>query len=268
MKILTVIVNYGTEQLHFLEKMICSLKSFKKYKVFIVVHSNISIKINGIDELKIFNLDDYKLLPLTCRKTIWEKKDNYDLLCYSENDLLLREIHFDKHIEYEKILPKNRISGLIRYEFDGKKKYYPDYHGDFDWKFNSIEKFNNKYFAHFTNLHQGCFIVTKSQLKSIGAKFDFSELVKDEIPLIYKLKMKISKKLNLKVKKYYIYDDMCKTCTDLYQYGGMKKVICISEFSENLIHHLPNIYINGEKGRKKLRSKQGRMNAALKKMLP
>ena len=118
MKILAVIVNYGTEQLYFLEQMIFSLKNFEKYDVHIIVHSNIKINIGNIDELKIIKLDDYKFLPMTCRDKIWKNQNEFDLFFYSENDLLIKEIHFDKHLEYEKILPKNRISGLIQYEFE------------------------------------------------------------------------------------------------------------------------------------------------------
>lgn len=267
MKILAVIVNYGVEQIEYLDQLICSLKSFNNYKVHVVLHSNIDINIDGIDEIKIFKLNNYKLLPSTCRKTIWENKDLYDLFYYSENDLLVKEIHFDKHLKYENILPKNRISGLIQFEYDGLKKYFPAYHGNFDWKYNSIEYYGDKVFAHFKNLHQGSFIVTNRQLNLLGAKFNFNELVEDKIPITYKIKKKFFEMLNKKIDKYYIYDDMCKTCTDLYQYGGMKKLICISDFEDNLIHHMPNIYINGDKGRKKLRSEQLRMDEALKKML-
>ena len=47
----------------------------------------------------------------------------------------------------------------------------------------------------------------------------------------------------------------------------MKKLICISEFEDNLIHHLPNLYIEGLKGRNKLMSDSARMNSALNQLL-
>ena len=40
------------------------------------------------------------------------------------------------------------------------------------------------------------------------------------------------------------YSVKCKVNTDIYQFCGMKKVICVSEFDKNLIHHLPDRYIN------------------------
>ena len=43
-KILAVIVNYGEEQLGYLEQVIEQFNSFKNYNVEVVVHTNMSIK--------------------------------------------------------------------------------------------------------------------------------------------------------------------------------------------------------------------------------
>ena len=73
------------------------------------------------------------------------------------------------------------------------------------------------------------------------------------------------------------YSVKCKVNTDIYQFCGMKKIICISDFEDNLIHHLPNVYINGDDGyvnndgtiskRTKQRSEELRMTNALNKLL-
>lgn len=265
-KVLAVIVNYGEEQLGFLEHMVKSLKSFKKYSVTVIIHSNIPLTLSGVDEVKIFNLEDYRFLPATCRESIWDNRDKFDLFFYSENDLMIKEPHFDNFLLYNKILPKNRIAGLIRFEEESNQKFYPDYHANFDWKYNSVEKFEGKVFAHFTNLHQASFILTKNQLLKVGNRIDFRSLVKDKVPIYYKVKRKIRYWLGLKTKKYYIYDVLCKTCTDVYQYGGLKKVICISEFEENLIHHMSDVYASGTKGNNLLEADEERMIDALKKM--
>ena len=47
----------------------------------------------------------------------------------------------------------------------------------------------------------------------------------------------------------------------------MKKLICISEFENNLIHHLPDIYIKGERGRNSLGSSEFKMYNSLKRLL-
>lgn len=267
-KILAVLVNFGDEQIYYLEQVVKELKSFIKYNVTVIVNSNIDLNIEGIDKVNIFELNNYQLLPLTCRTTIWNNKDQYDIFLYGENDHLFTEKHIDKHISYSKNLPKNRISGLIQYEKDVTGKYYPAYHADFEWDFNSVEIYGGKKFAHFTNLHQASFILTKYQLVKIGRKIKFKELVFDyEYTTIGKFRRKLEKAFGLKTERINKYSVKCKVNTDIYRYGGMKKLICISEFEDNLIHHLPNLYIEGLKGRNKFRSDSERMDSSIRKLL-
>lgn len=245
-KILVVIVNYGEEQLQYLQQVINELKSFTKYKVSIVVHSNINLpNVKGIDLLNVIQMDDYEYLPMTCRQTIDQESDNFDYFIFTENDHLWKEHHIDKYIEYKSILPKDRIAGLIQYEENETGRYYPAYHWIYDWDYNSIEEYDGKKFAHFTNVHQACFIISKEQLNKIKEQHNFSQFLAPDTQ----------------------YSSKCRTNTDIYRYAGMKKLICISEFEDNLIHHLPNIYINGDKGRSKLRSDNDKMKNSLKKLL-
>lgn len=264
-KILAVLVNYGNEQLDYLEQVVKGLKNFTKYNVTVIVNSNIDIDIEGVDKVNVYKLNDYQLLPLTCRTIIWNNKDEYDVFIYGENDHLFTEVHVDNHLSYSKILPKNRITGLIQFEENETGKYYPGYHLDFEWEFNSIEIYNDKKFAHFSNLHQATFILTKDQLKRVGKKINFKELVENK--RTKEIKLKLKKKLGFNVTRSNLYSVKCKVNTDVFEFGGMKKLICISEFEDNLIHHLPNIYIDGIKGRNKFRSDANRMNMALKKLL-
>lgn len=266
LKVLAVLVNFGEEQLEYLQQVVAGLKAFNKYIVKVVVQSNIPINIDGIDKVNIIELEDYQLLPLTCRKVIWDNRNNYDLFLYGENDLLFKEVHLDNHINYIEILPKNRITGLLRYEESNKGIYYPDYHLDFEWDFNSVETHQGKVFAHFTNTHQATFILTKQQLLKVGQKINFIELY-NEHTFFSRVKNKLKKILGLKVPRQNKYSVKCKVNTDVYDYGGMKKLICISEFEDNLIHHLPNIYIDGLKGRNKFRSDSDKMDNAIQKLL-
>ena len=247
--ILAVIVNYGTEQLNYLQQVVNELKSFKKYNVTVVVHSNITLdEIDFIDHVNVIKLENYQLLPMTCRQTINQEADNFDYFIFSENDHLWKEHHIDKYIEYSEILPENRIPGLIQYEEDETGRYYPAYHAYYDWDYNSVEEFGGKKFAHFTNVHQASFVISKELLNRIKETKDFNQFFGQDQ-----------------------YSVKCKTNTDIFLHSGMKKVICISEFEDNLIHHLPNIYINGGPGeveyRVKQRSEESRMQDALKRLL-
>ena len=265
--ILAVLVNYGLEQVSYLEQVVAGLKSFENYKVTVIINSNVPLSIYNVDEVNVLTLEDYQLLPLTCRKIIWDKRNDYDLFIYGENDHLFLEKHIDNHVEYSKILPKNRITGLIQYEEDDASgKHYPGYHCDFEWDFKSVETYKNKKFAHFSNLHQATFILTQAQLLKIGRRINFEKLFFENAFLV-KLKRKIRKKLGLKLERENIYSVKCKVNTDIYKYGGMKKMICITDFENNLIHHLPNLYIEGKNGRNKLSSDSNRMNESLDKLM-
>tara|TARA_R110001606_G_scaffold85167_2_gene193304 strand:- start:427 stop:1194 length:768 start_codon:yes stop_codon:yes gene_type:complete len=252
--ILAVLVNYGEEQLNYLQEVIDGLRSFEKYDVYIKVHSNIELPtITGTSSIHVIELNDYQLLPLTCKTSIWNHKDDFDVFIFGENDHLFHEHHVDKYLEYVNILPKDRIAGLIQYEENETGKYYPAYHGPYDWDYKSVEVHGDKKFAHFTNLHQATFILTKEQLSDIGEQYDFTQFFGQSH-----------------------YSVKCKVNTDVYQFCGMKKMICISDFEDNLIHHLPNVYIDGAEGyvkddgtignRAKQRSGEVRMINALTKL--
>lgn len=243
-KVLAVLVNYGEDQLQYLKQVVNELKSFQKYDVSVVVNSNIPLDIEGIDLVNVIQLDNYQLLPITCRQVIWDHKDDFDVFLFGENDHLFKEYHVDKHLEYASFLPKDRITGLIQYEENEIGKYYPAYHAHYDWDYSSVEEYNGKKFAHFDNIHQATFILTKEQLHTIGAKFDFTQFFGPSR-----------------------YSEKCKVNTDIYQFGDWKKVICISDFEDNLIHHLPNIYIKGELGREAFSAPSSKMEKALKKLL-
>lgn len=267
-RVLAVLVNYGEEQLSYLEQVVIELKSFKKYEVYIIVQSNIPLDIDGIDEINVVRLDDYQLLPLTCRTVIWDRRNDFDLFLYGENDLLFLEKHLDKHLEYSQVLPPNKLTGLLRFEINDKDAvYFPDYHLDFEWDFSSVEVHNNKIFAHFNNVHQATFILTQKQLLKVGKHIDFNKLVIEKRNFFQKAKRRLKKQFNLPVQPVTKYSVKCKVNTDIYEFGGMKKLICISEFKDNLIHHLPNLYINGDKGRLQLRSDEFKMNKAIELML-
>jgi hypothetical protein len=267
-KILAVLVNYGDEQIDYLEKVVDQLKQFEKYEVTVIINSNIPLEIKGADKVNVIKLDDYQLLPLTCKTVIWDNKDNYDIFIYGENDHLFLEKHVDNHLKYSKVLPKNRMPGLVQYEEDNNQLYYPGYHSGFEWDFDSVEVYGNKRFAFFNNVHQATFIITKEQLLKVSQKTKFTELVnEDDSKAISFIKRGIKKIFKIDLSPIKLYSEKCKVNTDVFLYGGMKKMICISEFEDNLIHHLPNLYIQGSKGRKKFSADSMRMTEAINKLM-
>jgi hypothetical protein len=246
--VLVSIVNYGEEQLEYLQKVVDSIKSFKKYDTTVLITSNVNLDgvIHSADHfVYITELPTWELLPLMARRVLVNYRNKFDYYLYTENDHLWQEHHVDNYIRYESILPVNYISGLIQYETDGVQNYYPAYHAHYDWDYNSVEEFGGLKFAQFTNQHQASFLISNDKFETINNNFNLNEFYSQDQ-----------------------YSIKCKVNTEIYKYSRYKKVICISEFDDNLIHHLPNVYIHGDgKVRIKQRSDSERMNNALKKLL-
>ena len=87
MKILVVLLNFGTSQLKYLEQVLNEYKSMD-YSLDIIIHSNIPLAYKNI-EVKVFQFKDDRQLQFTTRQTIYDNKDKYDLFIFSENDLLI-----------------------------------------------------------------------------------------------------------------------------------------------------------------------------------
>ena len=233
MKILAVIGNYGKEQLNYLNQIIIELKSFKKYDVTVIVNSNIEIDNPLIDQVNIPKVSDNKLILASCGQVIYDNMNKYDGYIFSENDMLWKEHHLDNHFKYSAVLPENRIPGLIRYEIDpnGNRTSYVDFHCN-NWKSSSKETYDKYKFCQVNNVHQGCYFLTNKQLNYASAhnRDHFTTATRSSSG----------------------YGILESSNTDLFDFSNWEKVICISEFESNIIHHMPNIYVVGANGRKRL----------------
>ena len=102
----------------------------------------------------------------------------------------------------------------------------------------------------------------------VASNINFEKLVKFRFDYWLNTRLNSFRKLFKKpIKEPFRYSVKCKVNTDVYDFGGMKKLICLSEFEDNLIHHLPNLYIEGIKGRRKFNVDEQQMQESLKKLL-
>lgn len=246
MKILVAIVNYGEEQLSYLDKIVSEYKSMS-YDVDIVIHTNPGIKHFDTDlysdiiklEYKLntpiklsdgrtWTMTSYQELPWTTRQTLYLGKDDYDFFIFTENDHLITESHIENHIKISKILPDDRIAGLIQYEEYEKGRFYPAYHGKFKWDYDSVEQYGEYIVAHFGNVHQASFLLTKKQHDKVIK--ELPDYLTDNIRKVpYSVKPRVN--------------------TDIYTHGGMKKVLPISHWEDFHVYHLPNVYYKKNSGR-------------------
>jgi len=221
MKILVAIANYGTKNLVFVKKLLDQYRTFT-FDVDIVVFSNIE-KNFGEDVEVVVGLPtkDPWSLPFAHRALFAERQDDYDLFIYSEDDTEIKESHVKSFLLVTPIIPRDKISGFIRYEVskDGIV-CFSSVHSTFYWDPYSVFRSSIYTFARLTNDHSACFILTREQLKRCISSGGF--LVEPHAGR---------------------YDMLCSAATDPYTQCGMEKVICISHLRDFCLHHLPNAYL-------------------------
>lgn len=228
LRLLVAIPNYGTDNIEYLQQVVNELCAFKNYEVNIVIHSSVPM-VFGHEQVTVqFHENppngDWINLAWECRKTIYENRDAYDLFLYNENDQLVTERNVDAFLKVSEVLPEDKIAGFIRYEDHEGQRFYPDFHRKYVWKPESVFSVGEYTFAHFTNLHQGSFLVTARQLER-------AIMSAGPLEFCYKNGRMWSSP----------YDNLARVSTDLYD-TGFEKVIPVSHFDDFLIHHLPDKY--------------------------
>ena len=221
LKLLVSIANYGNSQLSYLQQVVREFQSYSPaFSVDIIVHSNIELPIEGITVKIIKNLPDWWELPFIARKVIYDKRNDYDLFIFNENDHLITQSNVEAFLDLSKSVPSEFIIGFFQYECGNGTRYFPAYHGLFRWQKTSAILFGSAVFARFTNHHQASFLVTRQQLLKAVKNIDF-----------------------FKENKFSRYKRADRVGADMYYLAGFTKLICLSRFSDILIHHLPDKYL-------------------------
>jgi 2-polyprenyl-3-methyl-5-hydroxy-6-metoxy-1,4-benzoquinol methylase len=222
MKILVAIASYGTNNDRYLNQLVSEYRSMP-FEVDIVVLSNIAKPAGPSVEVVVVDLEGKNpwSLPFPHKQIFADRKNDYDLFLYSEDDTLVTEKNIRAFVEVSTALPEGEIPGFLRFEQnpDGSKNF-PEIHGRFYWDSQSVRSRGGYTLAHFTNEHAACYLLTRSQLE--GAIQSGGFLVGPH---------------------QHNYDLLCTAATDAYTQCGFKKLICISRIDEFLIHHLPNKYV-------------------------
>lgn len=221
------IASYGTRNDGYLSQLVNEYRSMP-FDVDIVVLSNIrKIPAPGVECVVVDLRDkDPWSLPFPHKQIFANRLSDYDLFIYSEDDTPMTERNIRAFLEVSEALPENEIAGFLRFEkdIDGGTNY-PEVHGHFHWDPQSVRARGRYTFAHFTNEHSACYILTQQQLKRAIESGGF--LVEPH---------------NRK------YDLLCTAATDPYTQCGFEKVVCISHLNDFLVHHLPNKYAGSRFG--------------------
>ena len=220
-RLLVAIASYGSSNDRYLERIINEYRSMA-FAVDIVVLSNIDKRAKfGTDCIVGTPSRNPWSLPFAHKKLFTERRDQYDLFIYSEDDILVTERNISAWLEVMRVLPENEIAGFLRVEYgeDGRRNY-PDVHAHFHWDAASVRRRGDYVLAHFTNEHAACFIMTREQLRGAlrSGRFDVA-------PHEGK------------------YDLLCTAATDPYTQCGLTKLIPVSHLEEFTVHHMSNKYV-------------------------
>ena len=221
MKILVAIANYGKKNRAFAEQLIENFRNFQA-DVDIVVLSEADKSFGEDVEVRVgLPTNNPWSLPFAHRDLFAERKNDYDVFIYTEDDTEILEQHVIRFLEVTEQLPKNMLAGFIRYEIGpDNKSYYSTVHGHYHWDVGTLFRIGEWVFSRYTNDHSACFILTRQQLVQCIESGGF--LVQPhEGP----------------------YDMLCSAATDPYTQCGFTKVLCVSHIEEFSLHHLPDIYL-------------------------
>lgn len=227
LKLLACIPNFGTHQKQYLDKVLYEYEKFDKVDVDVVLFStdkfDNTFNINLTQ--KIFDKSIGIKLSEQPRLYSFENIDKYDLFMHQENDTLITEKNILSFIEGQKVLDdiydKNSfIHAFIRYEMKegDSEKYFID-NAVCAGCHKSVKLKDD--LVHFYNVHQGGWLVNKSQLTDLGKR---------------------GIKYGLSLEDY---------CSNFYystswpgSKNGIDKKIHKEFIDGSCIYHLPNKYIN------------------------
>lgn len=159
-------------------------------------------------------------LPFAHKPLFADNVERYDLFIYSEDDIGVTESHLRAFLKATQVLEQDEIAGFLRYEKDqAGATWMPDAHSMFHWEPDSVAASGGALFAKYTNEHSAFYVMTQFQLKKSIASGGF-------LRAPYEGK----------------YDMLCAAATDPYTSCGLRKMVCISDLDNFIVHHMSDRY--------------------------
>ena len=220
MRALVAIASYGEKNLAFLRQLISTYQAMPM-DVDIVVLSEAPKQLpSDVQVLVGLPSKNPWSLPFAHKTLFAERVDQYDLFIYSEDDIGVSKGNIESFLRATEILGDDEIAGFLRYEKGPTGEVWmPDAHSMFRWKPDSVFERAGHVFAEFTNEHAAFYVLTQAQLRRAIASGGF-------LRAPYEGK----------------YDMLCAAATDPYTSCGFRKVVCISDLPNSMVHHMSDRY--------------------------
>jgi len=222
-RLLVAIASYGEKNMHFLKQVIRNYQNMAMAVDVVVVSEAPKDLGNGVRVQVGLPSKNPWSLPFAHKDILAKAVDSYDLFVYSEDDLGVSEANIKAFLRATAELKPDEIAGFLRYEVDQSGAWLlTEPWGHYHWKTESVRRRGAYTVAEFTNEHAGFYILTQTQLKRAIASGGF---------------------LREPYTGRYSWPETA--ATDPYTSCGFRKVICISDIDDFLIHHMPNRYADG-----------------------
>ena len=221
MRVLAVIAHHGTKNRPFLLRMLQSFDRMEHDVDVVVVCEEPKDLPSKVEQVVGLPSEDPRSLPFAHRSIFVDRADDFDLFVYSEDDTLIEQRHLDRYIELQRQLPDDMITGFMRFEEhpDGSRSY-STIHSHYRWLPSSVRRIGDLTFARFTNDHAACYALTREQLHRAIASGGF--LVESHTGR---------------------YGMLETAATDIYTQCGLTKLLCVEHIEDQLVHHMPNVYL-------------------------
>lgn len=221
-RVLACIAHHGDKNRQWLLAMLASFEQMRyDVDVVVVAEADKPGLPDGVDLRVGLPSSDPWSLPFAHHAVFRQYIDDYDIFVYSEDDTLIEERHISAFIELNDVLPDDLIPGIQRYEVDHSgERSYCSVHSHYRWLPESVTTYSDLTFARFTNDHGGCYIATRAHLeRGLRAGALAGEPYAGR------------------------YDMLVSAATDLYTRAGLTKVFCLERIDDQVVHHLPNVYL-------------------------
>jgi 2-polyprenyl-3-methyl-5-hydroxy-6-metoxy-1,4-benzoquinol methylase len=219
---LVAISSYGEKNLEVLKGIIQTYRSMTM-EVDVVVVSE-APKDLGSEVQVVVGLParNPRSLPFAHKRIFAENVDRYDLFVFSEDDIGVTEKNIQAFVRATAHLKSDEIAGFLRYEVDQSGRWMiTEGWGPYHWKPETVRRRGPYTIAEFTNEHAGFYALTQPQVRSAIASGGF-----------------------LRNPCEGRYGMLETAATDPYTNCGFRKVICISDLEDFLVHHMSNRYAN------------------------
>ncbi len=221
MRVLVAIAYYGTANREYLLQLLDAYQAMT-YDVDIVILTEAAKGLDGVEEIIGLPIEDPYSLPFAHKQLFLDRRDDYDLFIYSEDDTLVGQDAIEAFLWATDMLPDDKIAGFLRTEEspDGSLRC-SSVHNHFHWTPDSVSSIGGELWGHFSNPHGAVFMLTREQLarQIDGGCFD-------RPARLGRYSMRVT------------------AATDPYTQCGAEKVLCLSRMDDFLLPHLSNRYLN------------------------